>query len=97
MKNKKKLILIISIIIIITTTIIINLNKKETYTYEWKKEKDSAVGQYRLYINDKKGNHINGTARLVYVNGKTKRVNIDKEGLLYVKSVVSEVRNPNKR
>ena len=94
----KKKILIISIIIILVSVIsIYKINSKETYTYEWIKEKDSAIGQYRLYINDKKGNHIDGTARLVYVNGKTKRIEIDKKGLLYVKAVVAEVRNPNKR
>ena len=94
----KKKILIISIIIILVSVIsIYKINSKEIYTYEWIKEKDSAIGQYRLYINDKKGNHIDGTARLVYVNGKTKRIEIDKKGLLYVKAVVAEVRNPNKR
>ena len=95
MKNKK--IIIITIVIVLLCIIGISLNKKEKYTYQWIEEKDSAIGQYRLYINDKKGNHIDGTARLVYVNGKTKRVNVDKEGLLYVKSVIAEVRNVDKR
>ena len=94
---KKKILIISLIIILISVISIYKINSKETYTYEWIKEKDSAIGQYRLYINDKKGNHIDGTARLVYVNGKTKRIEIDKKGLLYVKAVVAEVRNPNKR
>ena len=94
---KKKVLIISLIIILISVISIYKMNSKETYTYEWIKEKDSAIGQYRLYINDKKGNHIDGTARLVYVNGKTKRIEIDKKGLLYVKAVVAEVRNPNKR
>lgn len=95
---KKKIIIPITIIILTTLLIlVININKKEEYTYEWIKEKESTIEQYRLYINNKKGEHIDGTARLVFINGKTKRVEIDKEGLLYVKSVVSEVRNPNKR
>ena len=94
---KKKILIISLIIILISVISIYKINSKEIYTYEWIKEKDSAIGQYRLYINDKKGNHIDGTARLVYVNGKTKRIEIDKKGLLYVKAVVAEVRNPNKR
>lgn len=94
---KKKVVIVSIIIILISLIGIYKINSKETYTYEWIKEKDSAIGQYRLYINDKKGNHIDGIARLVYVNGKTKRIEIDKTGLLYVKAVVAEVRNPNKR
>ena len=69
----------------------------ETFTYEWVAVEDSSIGQYRLYINDSKGKHIDGSARLVFINGKTKKVDIDKEGLLYVKGIVSEVRNPKKR
>ena len=95
---KKKIIIPILIILLTTVLILVtNLNNKEEYTYEWIKEKESTIEQYRLYINNQKGEHIDGTARLVFINGKTKRVEIDKEGLLYVKSVVSEVRNPNKR
>ena len=95
---KKKIIIPITIILLTTSLILVtNINKKEEYTYEWIKEKESTIEQYRLYINNQKGEHIDGTARLVFINGKTKRVEIDKEGLLYVKSVVSEVRNPNKR
>ncbi len=70
---------------------------REKYTYEWVKVDNSSIGQYILYINNYRGEHINGTARLVYINGKTKRVDIDKKGLLYVKNIVAEVRNPDKR
>ncbi len=95
---KKKIIIPIAIILLTTVLILVtNINQKEEYSYEWIKEKESTIEQYRLYINDKKGKHIDGTARLVFINGKTKRVEIDKEGLLYVKSVVAEVRNPSKR
>ena len=72
-------------------------SKDEVYTYEWVEERDSAIGQYRLFINDSRGRHVDGVARLVFINGKTARVSINKEGVLYVKSVVSAVRNPKKR
>ena len=94
---KNKIIIISTIILVLLCIIGINLTKEEKYTYQWIEEKDSSIGQYRLYINDSKGNHINGTARIVYVNGKTKRVDISKKVNLYVKSVISEVRNVDKR
>lgn len=99
MKKKKIIIICLIMILLIIGTIfgIYYYEKNQTYTYEWIEEKDSSVGQYRLYINDSRGKHIDGTARLVYINGKTKKVNVDKEGLLYVKNVVSDVRNPMKR
>ena len=94
---KKKVILGLFVLCIIVGIGIFVIRSEEKYTYEWVEEKDSAIGQYRLYINNSKGKHIDGTARIVYINGKTKRMNIDKDGLLYVKSVVAEVRNPDKR
>jgi len=96
---KKKVGIILGIIILIVGIAggFWYYSANETYTYEWVEVEDSSVGQYRLYINDSLGRHVDGTARLVYINGKTKKVEVDKEGLLYVKSVVSEVRNPRKR
>lgn len=97
-KNKRKIIIISSCVVaffVIVGVIFSNINNK--YTYEWVKVDNSSVGQYLLYINNYRGKHVDGTARLVYINGKTKRVNIDKDGLLYVKNIVAEVRNPDKR
>lgn len=92
---RKKWILFVVILLTIIAILVFQSNQK--YSYEWVKEKDSAIGQYRLYVNNSFGKHIDGTVRIVYINGKTKRVNVDKNGLLYVKSIVAEVRNPNKR
>ncbi len=93
-KNKKILIFCILAFLIIIV-LLFKFNQK--YTYEWVKVDSSSIGQYILYVNDSRGRHVDGTVRLVFINGKTKRVNVDKKGLLYVKSIVAEVRNPNKR
>ena len=92
---KKKVIFLGLIVVLVIFLVIINSNQR--YTYEWVKVEDSSIGQYFLYINDSHGKHVDGVARLVYINGKTKRVNVDKDGLLYVKNIVAEVRNPKKR
>ena len=99
MKKKKIVLIIVGLILLIGVGLggMYFLKKKQTYTYEWVEEKDSSIGQYRLYINNSRGKHIDGTARLVFINGKTKKVEIDKEGTLYVKNVVADVRNPMKR
>lgn len=100
MKKSKKIILISLITVFIIGLIGVGIyyyDKNQTYTYEWVKVEESSVGQYRLYIKNSFGKPVDGTARLVYVNGKTKKVDVDKEGLLYVKDVVLEVRNPKKR
>lgn len=96
----RKKIIIISIILLLIIGVGVSFwyyKSNETFTYEWVEIEDSSIGQYRLYINDSKGKHIDGSARLVFINGKTKKVDIDKEGLLYVKGIVSEVQNPKKR
>lgn len=96
MKKKGK-ILIILILVIAGSIGIMYSKTNEKYTYEWVEVEDSAIGQYKLYINNSKGKHIDGTVRLVYINGKTKRVEVDEEGLLYLKEIVKEVRNPKGR
>ena len=100
MSKKKKIMLISFLFLFIVGFVgfgIYYYDKNQTYTYEWVKVEDSSVGQYRLFIKNSFGKPVDGTARLVYINGKTKKVDVDKEGLLYVKDVVAEVRNPRKR
>ena len=97
MEKKIEKIMILVSVLVVTLIIVVVFKLSNRYSYEWVKVESSSIGQYRLYVNDIRGRHIDGTVRLVYINGKTKRVNVDKEGLLYVKSIVSEVRNPNKR
>ena len=102
MRDKKKMLIIMGCVSIVTIIItVIGLNvinpKNETYTYEWVEEVDSSIGQYILYVNDSKGNHIDGTVRITYLNGKSEKVEIDKDGVLYVKSAIKSVSNPNKK
>ncbi len=95
MKKKRMIITILVLLVLVGAGFWYQIHQE--YTYEWVKVKDSSIGQYRLYVNNSFGRHINGTVRIVYINGKSKRVDVDKEGLLYVKNIVAEVRNPNRR
>ena len=97
MKKVKIILIVLFLVVLIGGGIYYFYDKNQTYTYEWVEVEDSAVGQYKLYVNNSLGMHVDGTVRLVYINGKTKKVEVPKEGLLYVKDVVSEVRNPMKR
>ena len=97
MKSKKFIIIGIILIVILSIGSFWLIKTNQKYTYEWVEVKTSSVGQYKLYVNNSWGKHIDGTVRLVFINGKSKKVEVDKEGLLYPKSIVSEVRNPNKR
>ena len=67
-KNKRNLVIgsLLGILLFLVTIYIFIENQK--YSYEWKEIKESSIGQYTLYINDVFGNHIDGTARLVYIN-----------------------------
>lgn len=96
---KKKVVLILFIVLVIVGIVggVYIYKSNEKYTYEWVEVEDSSIGQYMLYVNDSRGRHVDGTVRLVYINGETKKVEVDKEGLLYLKSIVLEVRNPKKR
>jgi hypothetical protein len=95
MKKKKIIVIILGLLVLVVGGFWYQIHQR--YSYEWVEVKDSSIGQYRLYVNNSLGMHINGTVRIVYINGKSKRVNVDKEGLLYVKGIVAEVRNPNRR
>lgn len=97
MKKKKIIIILILVLVLICGFGCYYFAENQTYTYEWVEVEDSSIGQYRLYINNSFGMHVDGTARLVFINGKSKKVEVDKEGLLYIKSVVADVRNPMKR
>lgn len=96
---KKKVVLILFIFLVIIGIIggLYVHKSNQKYTYEWVEVEDSSIGQYMLYVNNSRGKHVDGTVRLVYINGETKKVEVDKDGLLYLKSIVLEVRNPQKR
>lgn len=100
MKIKKKsliiLIIIITIIILCSCFFISNTNNK-VYSYEWVKEQNSVINQQRLYVNNKRNKHVEGYVRITYLNGKSNKVKISKNGKLFVKSVVKKVRIINKR
>ena len=95
--KKGKIFIIVGVVVLLLVCGFIYFNNNQKYSYEWIKVEDSAIGQYKLYVNNSFGKHIDGTVRLVFINGKTKKVNIDKEGTLFIKDVVSDVRNPMKR
>lgn len=95
--NKKILIFIISGIILICLVVFIVLkNNNSNYKYEWIDVPESMIGQSRLYIVDKSGNHIDGKITITYLNGKSETVKISKDGTLYVKSIINKVENPRR-
>lgn len=95
---KKKYLIIFSVLIIIVVVLVITLsNNKSGYSYEWVNEKESIIKQARLYVNDSSGNHIDGIVTITYLNGKSEDVEISKNGTLYVKTIIKEVKNPRKK
>lgn len=93
---KRKYIISLVVIIIIVISSIILINKYNQVSYEWVLEKESTIGQYRLYINDLNGKHIDGKIKITYINGKSEVVEVSKDGVLYVKNVISSVSNPKR-
>lgn len=101
MKLKKKNLLVLILVLVAITGVIFGYktykSNYEICTYKWVKEEKSSIGQYRLYVNDKKGKHIKGRVMLTYLNGKSKYVDVSEKGNLYVKSVIKKVSNPRRR
>lgn len=98
--NKKNIFkLIIVIVVVIGLGFGYKTYKKnyEICSYKWSKVKNSSIGQYVLYINDKRGRHVEGRALITYLNGRSKYENISKNGKMYVKNVVKKVSNPKRR
>ena len=100
-KKKKILIIVIFIIsiLLISGVFIFKIQESNNIpvSYEWVKEKDSVVNQQRLYINNKNKKHIEGYIRVTYLKGNSVKEKIPKEGKVYVRSVVKEVKVINKR
>lgn len=95
MKNiKSKIILCIFVILLLITFIIIVFANREKCSYKWVEVDDSMIGQYRLYVVDKEGNCIDGVVEITYLNGEKEKVDIPKDGVLYVKNIILEVSNP---
>ena len=92
---KKKLILIICLSIIIIF-LLIYFTRPNNYKYEWVDEPESIIGQSRLYVNNEYGKHVNGKVTITYLNGKSEEIEISKDGVLYVKSIIKEVKNPRR-
>lgn len=101
MKLKKKNIakIIIVIVLVIGLFFGYKIYKKnyEICSYKWVKEEKSSIGQYRLYVNDKNGKHVDGRVMITYLNGKSKYVEISSKGNLYVKSIIKKISNPRRR
>ena len=66
-------------------------------TYEWEQIDESLVGQYKLYVNDYFGNHVNGSVYITYINGKSEKVLVNKEGNIYIKKIIKDVNNPRRK
>lgn len=101
MSSKKKKIFILIIIIIVVAGLGFGYNTyKKNYeicSYKWHKVENSSIGQYKLYITNKGGKPVNGRVLITYLNGKSKYEDINKDGKMYVKSVIKKVSNPKRR
>ena len=98
--NKKKKLIAFIIMIIIALLIggyICFKDYNKPASYEWIKVEGSVINQQRLYINNKNKKHIEGYVRITYLNGTSKKEQIPKEGKIYVKSVIKEVKVINTR
>ncbi len=93
-KNKKILIPLILIAFVIG---FICLFRTNTYSYSLEKEEKSVVNQYRLYVNNKNGKHIDGKVDVTYLNGKKQTIKVKKDGTLIIKSVIKKIDNPKRR
>ena len=93
---KQKIIIISLIIVIVLSTTILLLNNSSEYNYEWVDERNSIINQSRLFVNDSSGKHIDGKVTITYLNGKSEEVSISKDGVLYVRSIIKNVKNPKK-
>ena len=95
---KKKYLIVIAILVIVALIVVIALSSnKSGYSYEWIDEKESIIKQAKLYVKDSSGNHVDGIVTITYLNGKSEDVEISKDGTLYVKTVIKEVKNPRKK
>lgn len=94
MKKKKLIIFLFLVIVIIVTVIfiIIGSNQNKAYSYKWEIEKNSVINQQRLYVVNKKGKPTSGYVRVTYLKGNSKKIKIEKEGKIFVKSVVKDVK-----
>ncbi len=93
-KNKK---LLIPLILIVFVIVFICIFKTYTYSYSLEKEEKSVVNQYRLYVNNKNGKHIDGKVDITYLNGKKQTIKVNKDGKLIIKSVIKKIDNPKRR
>lgn len=93
MINKKRLLIIFSCVSLCFLTYTV----MSKCTYEWEKIDESLIGQYKLYVKDCFGNHVNGTVHITYINGKSEKVSVDKSGNIYVKKVIKDVKNPRRK
>ena len=94
MKNKKRIIVFITIVIILSVSlfVFINYNGNKPYGYKWKIEENSVINQQRLYIVNKNDKPTSGYVRVTYLKGNSKKIKIEKDGKLFVKSVVKKIK-----
>ena len=98
---KKKIIILCSLLVLIASLVIgivfVTKENNKIYSYEWIKENDSVINQQRLYVNNKNKKHIEGYVRITYINDNSEKIKINKEGKLFVKSIIKDVKIINKR
>lgn len=74
----------------VKTTCIIVVNKE--YKTMWLPVKDSAIGQYTLYITDDEGNTYSGKVKLTTIDDQEVTEDIPSEGKVYVKSIIKDAK-----
>lgn len=101
MKLKKKNVVKIVIFVVVVIGLFFGYKvyqkNYEICSYKWVKEEKSSIGQYRLYVNDKHGKHIEGRVMLTYLNNKIEYVNVSSKGNLYIKKTIKKVSNPRRK
>ena len=94
LKDKKKLFSLIAIllVIIIVGAVAIFKYNNDPYSYKWVKIDNSVINQQRLYVVSRTGKHVGGNVEITYLNNKSEKITITKNGKLYVSSIIKKVK-----
>lgn len=68
------------------------VTKDPVYNALWIPVKDSVIGQYTLFITDEDGYTVEAEVVLTTIDDKTVEEYIDKDGKVYVKSIIKDVK-----
>ncbi len=95
-KNKKKYIIVILLVFILLCGVMTYNIIYNHYSYEWIEERNSVVGQYRLFLKNGFGKYVDGHIDITYLNDKTETVEVTSDGILYIKEIIKNVENPRR-